>query len=173
MMKKVFLIILGLIGAGLIYLAVAGSEMQEIKTEIEISAPPNGVWPFVSDVEKWPEWSPIIKSAQGTVAVGSELTIGMVGKKEGEAGPVYKPVILEMSPPNLLSWRANMGSDFLFTNYKIIELKETDSGTLLIHKEAFKGMLSPIFCKQMEEGVPPMLNAMNLALKKLVEKLYQ
>jgi len=60
---------------------------------------------------------------------------------------------------------------FLFTNDKIFELEETATGTRLVHKELFSGMLSPLFCEQMEKGVPPMLNAMNKALKELVEKL--
>jgi len=63
-----------------------------------------------------------------------------------------------------------MLAGFIFTNYKVFELEETTSGTLLTHKEMFKGLLAPIFCGQMEKGVPPMLNSMNKALKDLVEK---
>jgi len=63
-----------------------------------------------------------------------------------------------------------MLTGFIFTNYKVLELEETESGTRLIHKEMFKGLLAPIFCGQMEKGVPPMLNSMNQALKELAEK---
>lgn len=170
MMKKVFLIFVALMGAGLIYLAVAGSELQEIKTEIEISAPPTKVWSILSDINNWEKWSPIIKESKGIASVGSELTIAMIGKNEGEDGPVYKPVITELDKPNQFRWRAHMLTGFIFTNYKVIELEETSSGTHLTHKEMFKGLLAPIFCGQMEEGVPPMLNSMNQALKELAEK---
>lgn len=170
MIKKMSLIIVALAGVGFIYLAITGSELQEIKTEIEISAPPSKVWSILSDINNWQEWSPIIKESTGVAAVGSELTIAMIGKSEGEDGPIYYPVITELDEPTLLRWRANMLNDFIFTNFKVIELEETSSGTRLIHKEMFKGLLAPIFCGQMEEGVPPMLNSMNQALKDLAEK---
>lgn len=170
MIKKVSITIAALAGIGFIYLAIAGNELQEIKTEIEISAPPSKVWSILSDINNWQEWSPIIKESSGIASVGSELTITMIGKNEGENGPIYNPIITELDAPTLLRWRANMLNDFIFTNFKVIELKETNSGTRLIHKELFKGLLAPIFCDQMEEGVPPMLNTMNRALKELAEK---
>ena len=94
----------------------------------------------------------------------------MVGKEEGENGPKYNPVITELDESKYLRWRAHMLAGFIFTNDKIIRLEQTSSGTRVIHKELFKGMLAPIFCGQMEEGVPPMLNSMNKALKELVEQ---
>ena len=169
-MKKILLILVALVGAGIVYLAVAGSELQEIQTEIEISAPPSKVWAILADINSWQEWSPIIKESQGTASVGSELTIAMIGKEKGENGPIYNPIITELDEPKHLRWRAHMLAEFIFTNYKVLELKETDSGTRLTHKEMFKGLLAPIFCGQMEEGVPPMLNSMNKALKELAEK---
>jgi len=169
-MKKIFIILVALAGAGIIYLAVAGSRFQEIKTEIEITAPPQKVWSIISDINNWREWSPIIKESHGTASVGSELTITMIGKEEGKDGPKYNPVITELEEPNYLRWRAHMLTGFIFTNDKIIELEETGSGTRLIHKELFKGLLAPIFCGQMEKSVPPMLSSMNKALKELAEQ---
>lgn len=169
-MKKFILIVFALIGAGIIYLAVAGSKLQTIKTEIDISAPPSKVWSILTDINKWQKWSPIINESQGTASVGSELTITMIGKEEGQDGPKYNPVITALEAPNHLRWRAHMLAGFIFTNDKIFELEETDSGTRLIHTETFKGLLAPLFCGQMEKGVPPMLNSMNQALKETAEK---
>jgi hypothetical protein len=169
-MKRLLLALLVLPGASIIYLSVAGSKLQEIKTEIEISAPPSQVWSILIDINNWQEWSPIIKESSGTASVGSELAITMIGKEEGEAGPEYNPVITELDEPHYLQWRAHMMNEFIFTNYKVLSLEETSSGTRLIHKELFKGMLAPLFCVQMEDGVPPMLNSMNQALKDLVEQ---
>ena len=61
-MIKILLIVITLIGVGVIYLGIAGSEFQEISTEIEISAPPSKVWAIVSEIDGWQEWSPIINS---------------------------------------------------------------------------------------------------------------
>jgi hypothetical protein len=169
-MKKILLILLALLGVGILYLAVAGSKLQEIKTEIEISAPPSQIWSILADIDNWQEWSPIIKESSGTASVGSKLAITMVGKEEGKDGPKYNPVITELDEPHYLRWRAHMMNELIFTNYKVLELEETNSGTRLIHKELFKGLLAPVFCGKMEEGVPPMLNTMNQALKDLVEQ---
>lgn len=169
-MNKIIIILIALVGAAVIYLAVAGSELQEIKTEIEISAPPSKVWSIITDINNWKEWSPIIKDSYGTASVGSELTITMTDKEEGKEGPKYNPIIAELNEPHYFRWRAHMLAGFIFTNDKILELEETSSGTRLTHTESFKGLLAPIFCGQMENNVPPMLNSMNKALKELAEQ---
>ena len=169
-MKKILLALVGLVFAGIIYLAVEGNKTQEIKTEIDISATPSNVWAIISDINNWQEWSPIIKDSKGTATVGSKLSITMMGKEQDKDGPKYNPVIIELKESKYFHWRAYMVTGFIFTNDKIIELQETDSGTRLIHKETFRGLLAPIFCNHMEEGVPPMLNSMNKALKDLAEK---
>ena len=169
-MKKIFIALMVLTFIGVTYLAIEGSKMQEIKTEIEISAPPSKVWSIITDINNWQKWSPVINASKGEASIDSKLSITMIGKEEGKDGPKYKPIIKELNEPNYFRWRAHMLAEFIFTNDKIFELKETKSGTLLIHTETFKGLLAPIFCGQMEKGVPPMLNSMNQALKEFVEK---
>ena len=169
-MKKIIVAFIGLLIVGILYLAVEGREIQEIRTEIEISAPPAKVWSIIIDIDNWQEWSPIINNSSGIASPGAELSITMIGKENGEDGPQYNPVITELKEPGYFRWRAHMLAGFIFTNDKIFELEETESGTRLTHKETFSGLLAPIFCGQMEKGVPPMLNSMNMALKHLAEK---
>jgi len=168
-MSKFFVVVFILVlGAGS-YLWVKGKELQEIRTEIDIAAPPEKVWAYLSDIDTWQEWSPIINEASGEAAVGSTLTITMIGR-EGQNGPTYQPNITHLVEPNYFHWRAVMMAGIIMTNDKVFELEETDTGTRLVHKELFSGMLVPIFSNNFEENVPTMLNAMNEALKKVVEK---
>ena len=169
-MKKIFILFMALTFIGVIYLMIEGSNMQEIKTEIEISAPPSKVWSIIKDINNWQEWSPIINASNGEISIGSKLSITMIGKEEGKEGPKYNPIIKELNEPNYFRWRAHMLAEFIFTNDKIFELEETTSGTRLTHTETFKGLLAPVFYGQMKKGVPPMLNSMNKALKELAEK---
>ncbi len=169
-MKKTIKVLGALVFIGIIYLAIEGRNMQIIKTEIEISAPPSKVWSIIIDINKWQKWSPIINASQGDASVGSVLSITMIGKEEGKDGPKYSPIIIKLDEPSYFHWRAHMLAGFIFTNDKIFELKETSSGTKVIHTETFKGILTPLFHRQMEKGVTPMLNSMNSALKKLAEK---
>ena len=169
-MKKLFILLTIFAVTGISYLALEGNEMQEIKTEIDISAPPAKVWSIITDINGWQQWSPIINASQGDASIGSKLSITMMGKEAGKDGPKYNPVITELKQASYFRWRAHMLAGFIFTNDKVFELEETATGTRLIHTEMFKGLLAPIFCGQMEKGVPPMLHAMNNALKELAEK---
>ena len=63
-----------------------------------------------------------------------------------------------------------MIASFMFSNEKIIELEATDSGTKLLHKETFQGIMAAMMRSQMENGVAPMLNSMNEALKAIAEQ---
>jgi hypothetical protein len=169
-MKIFALVFGGLLVVGLIYLFIKGGETQEIRTEIEIAAPPAKVWSLLVDVDKWHEWSPIIKKSVGQASMGTELDITMMAKEGDGDGPNYKPKITELRENKHFRWRAHMMAAFLFTNDKVFDLEETATGTKVVHKELFTGMLAPLFCGQMEVGVPPMLNSMNAALKVLAEK---
>lgn len=143
--------------------------MREIKTEIQIAAPPAKVWSILTDFENWKNWNPIINEASGEPALNSELTISMCGK-DGKGGPRYKPVVSIFEKPNSFRWRAKMMASFLFTNDKIVELKEVNGGTHLIHIETFSGLMVPMFWSKMEQGMPMMLKSMNEALKKRAEE---
>lgn len=169
-MKKIVLVIVLLLLLGLVYLSIAGSKMQTIQTEIDIEAPPEKVWSIISEVDKWHEWSPTINASEGKAEIGSVVTITMMSKEPGKDGPKYNPEIIQMEEPTYFHWRAHMMAGFIFTNEKIIELEKTESGTKVIHKETFKGLMAAAMKGQMEKGVSPMLNLMNDALKKVAEE---
>lgn len=169
-MKKFSLILLLLVFVGIIFLVMKGSNMQEIKTEIEIFAPPVKVWSIIVDIDTWHEWSPIINASQGEPTLGSKLSITMMGKEKGKDGPKYNPVVTELKEQAYFRWRAKMLVGFIFTNDKIFKLEETEAGTRLIHIETFKGLMAPLMSSSVEKNVPSMLDSMNAALKELAEK---
>ncbi len=162
-----FLLVLFLVACA--YLWDKGKEFHEIRTEIEIDAPPEKVWAVLSDINSWHEWSPIVNDSSGDASLGSTLSITMIGEKEYQDGPEYHPIITHLDAPKVFHWQAVMMSGIVMTNDKVIELEGTSVGTRLIHKELFKGMIVPIFRNKFDENVPHMLNAMNEALKTRVE----
>ncbi len=168
-MKKIISLLFILILASGLILWTQGNSMREIKTEIEIAAPPTKVWSILTDFDNWKEWSPIINQASGVASLGSELSIMMRGE-DGKDGPKYAPVITSFDEPKFFRWRGKMMAEFIMTNDKVFELEETASGTRLIHKELFSGMLVPVFWNKFEKHVPSMLNSMNEALKTKAEK---
>ena len=143
--------------------------MREIRTEMQISASPEKVWALITDFKNWKNWNPIVNAVSGDAALGAKLRVTMRGK-DGKDGGAYEPILLEYSAPSLLRWRGKMMAGFLFTNDKIFELKSTNVGTLLVHRETFNGLLVPLFWSKMEKWVPSMLDSMNKALKKKAEE---
>ncbi|MEC4674417.1 MAG: SRPBCC domain-containing protein [Nitrospirota bacterium] len=143
--------------------------MREIRTEIEIAAPLKKVWKILTDFDNWKEWNPIVIQVSGAASLGSKLSVSMRGK-DGKDGPKYMPIITIFEEPKSFRWRATMMAGFIFTNDKVFELEETVSGTRFIHKELFSGMMVPLMWCNMNEGVPPMLQSMNDALKTKAEK---
>lgn len=170
MIEKISFVLVGILIAGFVTLIVKGQKVQVISTEVDIAAPPAKIWGILTDIEKWQEWSPIINKSSGTSAIGSKLNITMSGKEKDIDGPKYSPIITKLEEARNMTWKATMITDFIFTNNKVLEIKKTNSGSRLIHKETFSGMMSVIMCSQMEKEVPPMLDKMNQALKVLAEK---
>jgi len=168
--KKIFLALGVFVVLGIVFLVISGRQMQTIKTEIDISAPPEKVWAILTDIDKWHEWSPTINASEGKAALDSTLTITMMSKEPGKDGPKYSPKIIQIDEPNYFHWRAHMMAGFIFTNDKIIELEKTNTGTKVTHTETFKGIMSVLMKGQMDKGVPPMLNMMNDALKQIAEQ---
>lgn len=169
-MKKFLLVIVALLIVAGITLSVMGNATREIKTEIEISAPVAKVWGIITKIDDWADWSPIINKSSGNASLGSTLNITMMSKEEGKDGPNYNPVITILDQPKSFRWRAKMMAGFIMTNDKVFLLEETATGTRLIHKELFSGMVVPLFWSSVESNVPTMLNSMNKALKEKAEK---
>jgi len=163
-MKKLILIIFIVILASCLLLWTKGNTMREIRTEIDIAAPPTKVWGILTDFDNWKNWNPIINQASGTASFGSELSMTMRGD-DGKDGPKYMPIVTNFEEPVFFRWRAKMMAGFLFTNDKVFELEEIGSGTRLIHREQFSGILVPLFWSKLKKGVPSMLKSMNDALK--------
>lgn len=170
-MKMVLLVFTAIIFVICLILWTKGNDMREIRTEIEIAAPPSKVWSVLIEIDKWKDWSPIITDASGKAALGSKLSITMCGKdgKGGKGGPKYQPIVTVFEEPKRFQWMATMMAGFIFTNGKILELEQSGSGTRLVHKETFSGMMVPLMWGQMESSVPQMLNSMNEALKVKIE----
>lgn len=143
--------------------------MRELRTEIQIAAPAEKVWDILMDFNNWYKWNPIVNEASGVAASGSTLSITMTGN-DGKDGPKYKPSVTKLEKPNYFRWRAKMMAGFIFTNDKVFELECTNSGTHLVHKELYSGLMSRIFWSKLDKFVPSMLSSMNAALKELAER---
>ena len=46
---------------------------HEIRSEIDIEAPPEAVWAQLADLGRYEEWNPFITRAEGTAEAGQRL----------------------------------------------------------------------------------------------------
>lgn len=138
--------------------------MRELRTEIDISAPSSKVWEILTNIEDWQEWNPIVNNASGKVSLGEKLDLTFCCEDK-EGSQRFKPIVTDVKESKTFSWRGKMMADFLFSADRIFELEETESGTRLIHKEEFNGVLVPMFWSKLTQDALPMLDSMNAALK--------
>ncbi|GAB1858733.1 hypothetical protein MHTCC0001_35730 [Flavobacteriaceae bacterium MHTCC 0001] len=143
--------------------------MKEINTEIRISATPGKIWEILMDLENWHKWNPIINNIKGKLNIGNELAITMSDSK-GNKAKKYNATITELNKNKRFSFIAKMMAEFIFSAERIIELKTIEKETKFIQREIYTGIMVSLFWKKLSTDALDMLNSMNQALKKEVEK---
>lgn len=142
---------------------------KEIKTEILINASPEKVWAILTNFENYPQWNPFIKSIQGNPIVGEKI-IARIEPPEAN-GMTFKPKVLVFEENKKFSWLGHLLFTGLFDGEHIFELIDNGNGTTtFIQREKFKGILVPLFKKQLDNNTTQGFNEMNQKLKELAEK---
>jgi hypothetical protein len=141
----------------------------EIKTEILINATTDKVWSILIDFDEYPNWNPFIKSIKGNVKVGSKI-IARIAPPDSK-GMTFKPTILTSITKKELSWVGHLLFAGLFDGEHKFELIDNRNGTTTFRQsEKFKGILIPLFKKQLGNNTKKGFEEMNKKLKELAEK---
>src|SRR5438876_10954424 len=78
--------------------------MLELRTEIEIDAPPERVWAVLIDFEKFPDWNPFIRRIHGNALVGSRLDVLL--EAAGTRPMRFRPTVTVVVAHRELRWLA-------------------------------------------------------------------
>jgi hypothetical protein len=139
----------------------------DLRTEIEISAPPSAVWQVIADTARYHEWNPFITSLEGKLEVGEVLSV-VVSPPDG-SDMRFRPQVLKVEAEVELRWRGVLGSPFLFSGEHFFVLRELPSGnTRFQHGEDFRGVLERFLGAQLKRTAHGFV-LMNQALKRRVE----
>jgi hypothetical protein len=140
---------------------------HELRTEIEVDAPPATVWAILSDLPAYPDWNPFITSSAGTLAVGERL----VNRLEPPGGKplTFKPTVTEVHPGRSLEWLGRLLLPGLFDGRHRFEVVPHGDGTRLLHSERFTGVLVPLMKRSLDTHTRAGFEAMNTALKSRAE----
>ncbi len=142
---------------------------KEIKTEILINATPEKVWAILTDFSNYPNWNPFIKSVKGEVKVGNKIT-ARIEPPEAK-GMTFKPKILIYETNKELRWLGHLLFAGLFDGEHTFELIDNGNGmTTFRQSEKFRGILVPLFKKQLDYNTKRGFEEMNRKLKELAEQ---
>lgn len=143
--------------------------MNELTTEITLSAPAGRLWELVTDVDLYPHWNPLFKKGAGRLAVGEGLELLV---ELPEIPPfTITPRVMELDPHRAFSWRYTMGHSVLFSWRYAVEFDADGSGgTTFVQRSVFGGILAPLFRVALRGAVEKALAAMNRAMRRWGEK---
>jgi hypothetical protein len=117
--------------------------MRELRSEIEIAAPPERVWEVLTDSDRYPGWNPFMRSVVGRCALGSRLTVRI--KPPGARGMTF------------------------FDGEHRLAIEPLEGGrTRFVQSERFSGLLVGLFAKTLA-ATQRGFEQMNAALKIQVE----
>jgi hypothetical protein len=138
----------------------------ELRTEIDIEAPPDAVWAVLTDLAGYGEWNPFITRAEGSVAVGQRLTLRM--QPTGGRALTIRPHVTEVQAGAVFEWLGHLGVPGVFDGRHRFELTPSGAGTRLVQGESFRGLLVRPLRGSLDGGTRAGFEAMNEALRRRV-----
>ena len=139
---------------------------HEIRSEIDIEAPPEAVWAQLTDLGRYEEWNPFITHAEGTAEAGQRLSLRM--QPSGGRAMTIRPTVTSASEGSAFEWLGHLGVRGVFDGRHRFELSPTATGTHLVQRESFRGVLVRPLRKSLDTGTRAGFEAMNAALRQRV-----
>jgi hypothetical protein len=143
---------------------------HDIRTEIDIEAPPEEVWPHLVGFTAYAEWNPFITVARGSAEPGQKLSLRM--EPPGGRRVTLHPRVTVASAPAVLEWLGHLGVPGLFDGRHRFELVAIGAGTHLVQREEFRGLLVRPLRRSLDGGTRQGLEAMNTALRRRVREAH-
>ena len=138
--------------------------MRELRTEIEIDAPPERIWSVLMDFDRYPAWNPFIREISGRAEEGERLYVRL--GPPGEDTMTFKPVVTRAEPDRGFTWRGELLTGWLFEGTHFFELQPLTAGrTRFVHGEYFGGLLVPLLWRSLDTKTRDGFERMNQALK--------
>jgi len=142
--------------------------MKELHTEIEIDAPAERVWRLLTDFASYPRWNPFIRTISGRPIPGERLEVRL--EPPGGRRMTFKPEVLEAEPERTLRWLGHLMVPGLFDGEHSFTIEPlAEDRVRFVQREAFKGLLVPLFARGLEANTRRGFEQMNGALKERAE----
>ena len=142
--------------------------MKQLHTEIEIDAPAKRVWELLTDFASYPQWNPFIRHISGHPAPGECLQACL--EPPGGRTMTFKPKVLTAEPNRELRWLGYLLVPGVFDGEHSFTIEPLEENRVrFIQREAFEGLLVPLFARSLETNTQQGFEEMNHALKERAE----
>ena len=142
--------------------------MKELHTEIEIEASAERVWGLLTYFSSYPQWNPFIRSISGQPAPGERLEVRI--EPPGGRGMTFKPKVLNAEPNRELRWLGHLLVPGLFDGEHSFTIQPLGENRVrFAQREAFRGLLVPLFARSLDNTTQRGFEEMNRALKERAE----
>lgn len=116
--------------------------MRLLHTEVDIAASIERVWDLLADIERYPEWNPLLPKARGKLVPNEILEIEI--QTPGTSAKPYRVELLEVEVPRRLVWLGHFYLPGLCDGLHTLELCTVSANsTRVLHYEQFRGVLVP------------------------------
>ena len=143
--------------------------MRELRTTIDIDAPPAVVWAVLTDFPAYREWNPFIVRVEGEAAQNAVLTVEM--QRPLRKPMIFRPTVQKAQLNRELRWLGKIFLGGLFDGEHFFELEGISGNrTKFTHGEMFTGLVVDYFADNFLIGLEDDFKRMNEALKRRVEE---
>jgi hypothetical protein len=142
--------------------------MKQLHTEIEIDAPAERVWGVLTDFASYPQWNPFIRQISGEPSTGERLEVRL--EPPESRGITLRPRVLSAEPHHQLRWLGHLLVPGLFDGeHSFIIQPLQENRVRFVQREAFRGLLVPLFARSLDKNTRRGFEKMNRALKERAE----
>jgi hypothetical protein len=143
--------------------------MKEIRTEIDIDAPPEVVWRILTDFDSYGDWNPFILSIRGDARKGATLTVRI--EPPGGRAMTFKPKVVTFEPERELRWLGHLVIPGLVDGEHTLRVDPLDGErSRFVQSETFTGIFAALAGKTLTRAETG-FEQMNAALKERAEGL--
>jgi hypothetical protein len=139
---------------------------MELRTELEIEAPPASVWKVLTDFAAYPRWNPFISQIRGQLVPG--LTIEMTLSFADGSEAFLRPHLEVVEPERELAWSTRLWWPGVLDERQRFLLEPVAGRTRLVNGRMTTGWAVKWFTKQLTQTARGCVG-MNEALKRVVE----
>ena len=126
------------------------------------------MWELLTNFASNPQWNPFIRHISGQPTTGEHLKVRL--EPPESRGITLRPKVLSAEPNHQLRWLGHLFvPGLLDAEHSFVIQSLEEDRVRLVHREAFRGLLVPLFVRSLEISTLRGFQEMNRALKERAE----